>query len=133
MELKPDEEFKICPRNSFFKVSEDGRVKNNLTDDGEIIKPTCNHNGYFFVKDPKNEKRIYVHILVASTWLEEGCKEGKVVHHINGRKTDNRASNLQWMDAAAHDYIHRQNPENYWDANGRIKPEIEALFPKEKP
>ena len=62
-----------------------------------ILKPSINHSGYlrFAVKYNNKLSSFYVARIIAETFLEN--HENKLeVNHINGIKTDNRVSNLEW-------------------------------------
>lgn len=80
--------------NKGYAVSSDGRV---LRLRGlEIIEPAIHPLGYLQVR-----RGGLVHRMVAVCWLEnpEGAAH---VHHINRDKTDNRASNLEWVTPKVH-------------------------------
>lgn len=58
---------------------------------------------------------VFEHRLVASQALGRGLRPGEHVHHINEDKLDNRAENLEVVDATEHARLHHQ-PTNLTDA-----------------
>lgn len=87
-----------------FEVSSDGRVRRKR--DGFLFKTNhpCRITGYCKVRlqaESGEIKMLLVHRLVAFAFCGEP-KEGQQVHHKNGIKTDNRVSNLEWVDARDH-------------------------------
>ena len=92
-----------------YQVSNLGRIKsldriivypNNMSSrffKSKIQKPCLNSNGYLFCDLYKNSnrKRFYIHRLVLTSFI--GLEKGKDVNHINGIKTDNKLSNLEWL------------------------------------
>ena len=79
-----------------YSVSTFGNVKNNTT--GKILKPCMDHSGYLRIGLMKNKQRVmfYVQRLVALAFIEH--IEGKDnVHHIDNNKSNNHASNLEWI------------------------------------
>lgn len=82
--------FENVPSN--YAIDEEGHVWN--TSRNREMGNSPNSNGYLRVQI--NGQRISIHRLVALAFVP-GYQEGYVVDHINGDKTDNRATNLQWL------------------------------------
>jgi HNH endonuclease/NUMOD1 domain len=78
-----------------FEVSNDGLVRNIKTRNYITLSF---RDEYYRVKvfDGQRNKNYYVNVLVATYFCirPEGTN---VVHHRNGKKTDNRAENLEWV------------------------------------
>lgn len=69
--------------------------------------------GYVHIKKPNHpnaDQRGYVleHVYVMSEHLGRPINKDEVVHHINGKKDDNRLQNLKVMDRASHASIHHR-------------------------
>ena len=60
-----------------------------------------NDNGHFVLKNGEFE-----HHYLASQMLNRPLERNEVVHHINGRRADNRISNLCVMDWEEHEIFH---------------------------
>lgn len=86
-----------------YEISSDGRVRSfrdchgNITDKYKILKATINKDGYYEITLYQNTKKVTkrIHRLVACAFY--GNHPGLVVNHINGIKTDNRVSNLEFV------------------------------------
>lgn len=80
---------------SNYSVSEDGKVRNDIS--GRVLKPYPNNRSYLYVELQinKEQKRFYVHQLVARHFVA-GYEPGLVVNHIDGNKQNNHYTNLQW-------------------------------------
>jgi hypothetical protein len=98
-----NEIWKPCVTN--YEVSDAGRVRRSAagrkTWAGRLLKPSLMAIGYEAVRPTVNGKNVhfYVHDLVAMAFI--GLKPtGASVNHINGIKTDNRPSNLEYVTHA---------------------------------
>ena len=81
-----------------YAVSNDGRVRNDET--GQVLKPAyCGQGrGYTTVQLWKNKKGAsrLVHRLVGFAFVD-GYKDGLQINHIDGVKSNNNHSNLEWV------------------------------------
>ena len=76
--------------NNYF-VSNLGRFKNYKGIIMENYKP--HHSGYIYLR--VNKDKYALHRLVASTFIENP-KNKSMVNHIDGCKTNNAVTNLEW-------------------------------------
>ncbi len=77
---------------------------------GRIMKPALDSNGYMrtmLVDNEGKNRTIKVHRIIAQTFIENP-HQLKEVNHINGQKSDNRVSNLEWVS-------HQQNIRHSFD------------------
>lgn len=80
-----------------YEISNCGRVKSLKYD--HILTPYKYNGGYLRVQLYKNKtmKRMYIHRLVANAFIPN--EDNKLeVNHIDGDKTNNSASNLEWVN-----------------------------------
>ena len=79
-------------------VSEDGTIASLKT--GKVFKQSDNEFGYMNVSVPSGEKgktvKRKVHRLVAQTYIPNP-ENKREVNHIDGDKTNNHVSNLEWV------------------------------------
>lgn len=109
--MTPNEVWKPIPIKEVFglyEVSSLGRIKSlprtkhtpwggTFTSKEKILKQTKTYNGYLSVtlNNKPHTKSYFVHIIVASAFKDKvGGKD--FVNHIDGDKTNNRESNLEW-------------------------------------
>ena len=92
--------FKAHP-NRLFAVSCSGEV---LGRSGKILSLRNNGRGYKSVnalteEGSKKYRNYYVHRLVAETWISNPDPDNlKEVNHIDGNKSNNHMSNLEWVN-----------------------------------
>jgi len=98
------ENWKPCAGGNY-EVSDAGRVRRGTTGrrtwPGRMTKPSLLNIGYYSVAPTVDGKNVrhYVHRLVAEAFLGP-CPDGHEVNHINGIKTDNHVSNLEYVTHA---------------------------------
>jgi len=77
-----------------YSADENGRIFSHITN--KYLKQYFNV-GYYKITLRKNgkPKTFYVHRLIAETYL--GKRENMIVNHIDGDRTNNHVSNLEWI------------------------------------
>lgn len=71
------------------------------------------HKGYVYIWD--GDKKVLEHVMVAEKALGRKLKKDEVVHHINGRKDDNRNSNLLVCTKTYHSWLHQEMSRRYME------------------
>lgn len=103
-----------------YEVSNLGRVRRG----GRELKPLPCGAGYHSVTlypGPRGGCRRYIHRLVLEAFVGPPPTPEHTAAHLNGNRTDNRASNLSWATIAenhAHKKLHGTQPngELVWNA-----------------
>lgn len=108
----PGEEWRAVPSLPDYQVSTLGRVRRAISrtcgKEGKILKPAI-RNGYpaidVYDAATKTKRLRSVHRLIAETFI--GPADGREVNHIDGVRTNNALSNLEYTDRsgnALHSY-----------------------------
>lgn len=98
IKLLPNEVFKpIQDYENLYWVSNMGRVSNGR----KILKTFIQNGGYVALKLTKESKAKHftIHRLVARTFIPN-INNKTEVNHLNGIKTDNTVSNLEWVTSS---------------------------------
>lgn len=79
-----------------YQVSDEGYI---LGKRGIKLKPYPNHHGYLIVNLMIDNKRVgmAIHTAVAKTFLGIPDNDNMQVNHIDGDKTNNNITNLEWV------------------------------------
>lgn len=84
-----------------YKVNVGGDVFSIITQ--KLLTPQGDQNSYPYVgltTESSKNRNIYLHRLVASTFLPHPICMKMIVHHLNGDRTDCRASNLKQVTSS---------------------------------
>jgi hypothetical protein len=101
----PSVKWKVVAEHPNYEVSSMGEVRNRIT--GLVLKPYSDNRGYLKVKLDGQHCRL--HILVAKAFVENPDPENcTIVNHKKGKKTDCRASQLEWVTPS-------ENTKHAWD------------------
>lgn len=88
--------WKTIPFETEYEVSIRGEVRNKTTKHVKSLR--FSRGGYLRVTLYPSGKTYFIHKLVASTYLEKDEFDVHV-NHIDGNKTNNHVSNLEWCTA----------------------------------
>ena len=93
-------EYELDFESTGLLVSNKGCVKNlngisrAISDNGFGYKNVSVH-----ILNAKKAKKLYIHRLVATSFLDKPSDDKTQVNHIDGDKSNNKASNLEWCTA----------------------------------
>ena len=103
----PNEKWKELEINKKYLISNCGRVKSLNEYEARILKQDTNPKGYKLVKI--NGQNVFIHRLVAFSFCENKYPNQKVeIHHIDEKKNNNKADNLEILTPLEHHKIHNK-------------------------
>jgi hypothetical protein len=88
----------------------DGYETTTIKHDEVVLKPRETQKGYMehelitFTDGKRKKEKVYVHRLVAQSFLPKPKRGKDQVNHINGNTQDNRYSNLEWVSNDENQY-----------------------------
>ena len=117
-------EWREVKSNPDYIVSSDGQVGSRWYGKLRILKGNRDTGGYIQVVlcDGSGGRRtVFVHTLVAEAFLGPSPTPEHTVNHKNGIKTDNRATNFEWLTRT-------ENVRHAYHVLGRTNPRGEAHY-----
>ena len=131
-ELEQERWKPIFGYDGMYEVSDLGRVRSKHSGEWKVLSARKVGSGYLQVslcKDGKKNK-LYVHRLVAQSFIPNDNIFNTEINHINECKSDNRASNLEWCDRRYNNTyndihhrrtVNRNTPQHYNCKRSKIK------------
>ena len=92
-----------------YQISNLGNVKSFKNKNEKLLKPQADKNGYLRLglRKENNRKFYSIHRLVAQHFIDNPSNK-KQVNHIDGDKTNNVVSNLEWVNPV-------ENTQHAWN------------------
>jgi hypothetical protein len=97
-----------------YEINELGQVRSLKRKNIKLLKPNLDKDGYYMLYLRKNNKTFAVklHRLVLIQY-KENVENKETVNHINGNKSDNKLTNLEWSTRS-------ENSKHAFDTNLNI-------------
>lgn len=94
-----EEWFDIAPELGFsrYQVTKSGKIRNRNS--GYVFQKKPDNEGYIqvgIINDVDQRKNMYLHRLIAYTFIGKPMDNQYTVDHINNKRDDNRIENLRW-------------------------------------
>lgn len=89
-----------------------------------------NGAGYVMIYCPRTRKSRREHLVVMEAHLGRPLVKGEVVHHLNGKRDDNRLDNLYLMTKTYHDLYHHLCRVYKVDYTSHSKTDVQELLRK---
>ena len=110
-----EERFREIDGYPYYYVSDHGRVYSSLS---KGFIGTLDSKGYprvsLYNSDDGSKETITIHLLVAREFVDKPDSDIELeVNHIDGIKTNNHYTNLEWV-------THQQNIQHSWDNNLQV-------------
>lgn len=103
----------IPEQENFYEVNKNGEVRNKQT--GHYLQRDVNSGGYYRVclYHKEKHKKFFRHRLIAQLFIPNPNNLPEV-NHIDGNKSNNNVSNLQWCDRPHNEReMHRLHIKEY--------------------
>ena len=84
----------------YYAVSDIGTVESKSSGDWKELKPIKDKDGYEYISLTNlysRSKNYHIHKLVAMSFIENSNTEKNQINHIDGNKSNNDYSNLEWV------------------------------------